>query len=425
MRRIAIIGCGSSALLLGLGLLKKGDYDIVIYSDRSAEDWLNNSPPTGTPFVAGENIDLERTLGIEYWENEMFFGDGVMLDFHRDREQPPLTIRGRFNKLGAAVDLRLRIHRWMSDFEARGGSVINAAVALAALETIAAKHDLTVLATGKGELGELVPRDPERSEFDAPQRKLFASIVAGIQGWGLRNKHLTRPVKFTFIADAGEWFFVPFTHKDIGPSYAWNFCVRPGGALDRFDACRNCEQFIAVARDCVAEFAPEDLPALGAVAPVPDRFNYFPFQRGIQPLVRMAFGTLPSGAMVVPLGDAAIVYDPIGGQGYNSAARHARMLTDAIVAHGNRTFDSAWACAAFDDFWEDHGRWACAWNNAMLRGLPPATGLVLERAAQDRVIADAVFGHYFRPRGLFPWIADLAEAESQLQRYDRGGQFPA
>ena len=73
---------------------------------------------------------------------------------------------------------------------------------------IARDADLTVLATGKGELGSLIARDDERSEFDQPQRRLIASLVCGVRGWGLRNGHLTRPVKFTFFGDAGEWFFV-------------------------------------------------------------------------------------------------------------------------------------------------------------------------------------------------------------------------
>ena len=84
MRPIAIIGCGSSAMILAHALLNHGGYEVTVFSEKTAAQW-SAGPPTGTPFVAGENIDIERELGLEHWEDEMFFGDGVMLDFRPTR----------------------------------------------------------------------------------------------------------------------------------------------------------------------------------------------------------------------------------------------------------------------------------------------------------------------------------------------------
>ena len=413
MRKIAIIGCGSSAMILAHALLNHGGYDVAVYSEKTASEWYAG-PPTGTPFVAGENIDIERELGLEHWEDEMFFGDGVMLDFRPHRDAAPLTVRGRFGKLGAAVDLRTRVRRWMNDFEKRGGRLFIEHVTAARADEISRAADLTILATGKGDLGSLVPRDPDRSEFDRPQRRLIASIVTGVRGWGLRTGHLTRPVKFTFFADAGEWFFVPFTHKTAGPSYALNFMVRPGSYLDRFGDADTCAAFVAIAKSTIAELAPEDMSAVETLRPVDDRFNYLPFAAGITPLVRRAHGTLPSGKLVMPLGDTAITYDPIGGQGYNSAARHSRAVADAIIARGAAAFDPAWANEVFDGFWEAHGRWACEWNNLMLKGLPPATGVALQHAAVNPDFADRIFADYFRPGGFMRWIGDLDAVQQQI-----------
>ncbi len=47
MRKIAIIGSGYSGMLAARALLKEG-CEVSLYSDRSAEDWLHNSKPTGT-----------------------------------------------------------------------------------------------------------------------------------------------------------------------------------------------------------------------------------------------------------------------------------------------------------------------------------------------------------------------------------------
>ena len=413
MKDIAIIGCGGAAMILGHALLRHGDCRVTVFSEKSAQEWYDG-PPTGTPFVAGENIDIERELGIEHWEDEMFFGDGVMLDFRMTRGTDPLTIRGRFGKLGAAVDLRTRVSRWMNEFEKRGGKLVIERVTPERVEAISIAADLTVLATGKGELGSLIERDDERSEFDQPQRCMFASLVSGVKGWGLRNQHLTRPVKFTFFADAGEWFAVPFTHSQVGSCYALNFMVRAGSYLDRFREAKDCTEFVEVAKAVVSEHAPEDVDALGDLRPVDAPFNYLPFANGILPLVRRSHTVARNGGLVVPVGDAAITYDPIGGQGYNSASRHARSLADAIIARGAKKFDAEWAEAAFDTFWEEHARWACAWNNLMLKGLPPATAMALQHAAGNPDFADMLFADYFRPKSFMPWITDEAEVKQRI-----------
>lgn len=413
MKQIAIIGCGSSAMLLAHALLQHGDYEVTVFSEKTAAQW-RDGPPTGTPFVAGENIDIERELGLEHWEEQMFFGDGVMLDFRASREQPPLTVRGRFGKLGAAVDLRTRVPRWMDDFELCGGNLVIERITPARADQIAGHTDLTILATGKGELGSLIQRDDSRSEFEQPQRRLIASIITGVKGWGLRNGHLTRPVKFTFFGDAGEWFFVPFTHRTQGPAYALNFMVRPDSYIDRFTDAEDCAAFIEVAKSIIQELAPEDAAAVENIQPVADRFNYLPFAQGITPIVRQSSATLPSGNMLIPLGDTAITYDPIGGQGYNSAARHAKYLADAIIQRGNGGFDSSWAKDAFDGFWETHGNAACAWNNLMLKGLPPATGAALQHAAGNPDFADLIFRDYFSPGAFMSWITDMDEVQRRI-----------
>lgn len=416
MRNIAIIGCGSSAMILAHALLNNGGYKVTVFSENTAQQ-AYDGPPTGTPFVAGENIDIERELGIEHWEDNMFFGDGVMLDFRPSRGTDPLTVRGRFGKLGAAVDPRTRVRRWMDDFEARGGELIIERVSVERVNAISNAADLCVLASGKGELGSMIARDDERSEFDRPQRRLIASLVSGVRGWGLRNGHLTRPVKFTFFGDAGEWFAVPFTHRIHGPSYALNFMVRPDAYLDRFGEAKNCAAFAEIAKSTIAELAPEDVEALGDIRPVDDHFNYLPFAQGITPLVRKSSATLSNGNIVIPLGDAAITYDPIGGQGYNSAARHAKMLADAVIEHGASVFDAGWAKAVFDSFWDAHAGPACAWNNMMLRGLPEATGMALGYAADNTDFADMIFKDYFRPRGLMDWITDSDAVKGRIEAH--------
>lgn len=70
MRKIAIIGCGSSAMILAPALLNQGGCEVAVFSEKTAEQW-RSGPPAGTLFVAGENIDIGRGLGLEHWEDSI------------------------------------------------------------------------------------------------------------------------------------------------------------------------------------------------------------------------------------------------------------------------------------------------------------------------------------------------------------------
>ncbi|MGZ8780169.1 MAG: FAD-dependent oxidoreductase, partial [Thermoanaerobaculia bacterium] len=47
MRKIAIVGSGIIGLIAAHALRRRG-YPVTLYSDRTAEQWLHESRPTGT-----------------------------------------------------------------------------------------------------------------------------------------------------------------------------------------------------------------------------------------------------------------------------------------------------------------------------------------------------------------------------------------
>ena len=67
MRNIAIIGSGQAGLLAAHGLINAG-YRVTLYSDRTADQWLNKSRPTGTAARFHISLEYERELGLNYWE---------------------------------------------------------------------------------------------------------------------------------------------------------------------------------------------------------------------------------------------------------------------------------------------------------------------------------------------------------------------
>src|SRR6476620_568011 len=177
-RRIAIVGSGQAALLAAHGLVKQG-HEITLYSDRSADRWLNGSRPTGTAARFEPALAFERELGLAHWEGAAPPIQGVHLTFCPTPTNRLVRLIGRLPKEipALAIDLRLQSHRWMNDLEAAGVRVIVEAVDVAKLDEIAAKHELTIVATGRGPLADVFPRDEARSVYTTAQRKLAMVIV--------------------------------------------------------------------------------------------------------------------------------------------------------------------------------------------------------------------------------------------------------
>ena len=419
MRNISIIGSGTSGMLCAIALQQQG-YDVRVYSDRSADDWLHRSAPTGTAFIYDANIQIERDLGIEHWQADAFHGHGVLLDFQPTRGAERLVMAGRFQSTrGAAIDIRMRVHRWMNDFEHNGGRIELGAVSLEQLDDIAMTSDLTLLAAGKGEIAQVVARDARRSVYDKPQRNLMMVIVDGIENIA-GDRIDFNPVKFNFWGDAGEYFWVPYTHKSGKHVWCVLFEPKPGQYLDRFTEVTDAAQAVEVAKSVIKENAPYEYDYIAGMYPVAD--DDFCWLKGrFPPTVREACGTTASGGLVVPIGDTAITFDPIGGQGGNCAQRNAWHWAQAIVGRGDLVFDRAWATSTWEDFWVKHGRPAYAFNNLLLEPLTETGRLILGYSAQDRVFADTAFiGNFHAPTNFFPWFEDLEAAREKINQFQRG-----
>ena len=419
MRKISIIGSGTSGMLAALALQQKG-YDVTVYSDRSADDWLNRSAPTGTAFIYDPNIQIERNLGIEHWQDDAFHGEGVLLDFQTTKGADRLVMAGRFqSSRGAAIDIRLRVHRWMNDFAANGGEIVIGAISVEQLDSIAAESDLTLLAAGKGDIGKVVARDAKRSVYDKPQRNLMMVIVEGVDKIAGDRIDFT-PVKFNFWADAGEYFWVPYTHKSGKHTWCVLFEPKPDKYLDQFADVTSATEACDVAKRVIKEYAPYEYEYVENMTPVADD-EYCWLKGRFPPTVREACGHTASGGLVIPIGDTAITFDPIGGQGGNCAQRNTWHWSQAIMQRGADPFDESWARGAAEDFWVKHGRAAYEFNNILLEPLTETGQLILGYAAQDRVFADTAFiGNFHAPTNFFPWFVDLEAAKQKISTFERG-----
>jgi hypothetical protein len=413
MRHIAIIGAGQAGLILAHSLLREG-YTVDIYSDRTADQWLNESRPTGTAYLHGETISHERALGIDRWYDVMFKGHGALVHIADPAGGAPLVVTGKTELPGAAVDQRLKFHHWMNEFEKRGGRTFIESVTPERLDDISAGVDLTIIAAGKAALSNIIPRDDARSYFSKPPRRLAMAVVRNItDGW--QDAIGFAPVKFNFIPGAGEFFWVPYYHKTAGKTWSGILEAIPGGPMDIFGNCKSGEEVVEGLRHIVNTFAPWDIDICKNMEYVSeDPYGWLTGQ--FAPTVRTGFGTLPSGRLVMPVGDTAITFDPIGGQGGNCATRNALFTARKIIERKDQPFDAAWMAAINDEFWNTDAKFAYQFNNMMLEPPTPATMILMQTAAQNRRFADEVWvRNMVEPKRFYPWILD-AEATNQKVR---------
>ena len=418
MRRIAIVGSGITGLIAAHGLRREG-FEVTLYSDRTPEQWLHESRPTGTAARFEMALSYERALGLNQWDDAPR-GEGVFLTVCPTRRNQLVRLLGRSAKPFQAVDMRLQCHRWMNDFEDAGGELVIEPVSVERLDSIAAANDLTIVAAGKAELARLFERDPVRSVYDAPKRHLAMVIATGRMSV---DDCPFLPVKFEFLGTDGEIFFVPYLHRDAGPS--WNIVIeaQPGSRIDRFNDAKSGAEVLSIAKNVVRELFPWSDAWMQSMQ-LADPLGWLTGR--IAPTVRKPFAVLPSGRVVAALGDTAISYDPVAAQGANSGVKQAMHFVERVEAHGDGPFDEHWIAQTFDAFWNEHARWACAFNNLFLEPLTPAgqelliaqygsDGEAVNTSGRQR-IADAFFANFNDPRELTPAFLDVRVARAFIAR---------
>lgn len=415
-RKIGIVGSGHAGLVAGHALVQAG-HDVTLYSDRTAEQWLHGSRPTGAAARFVSALSYERSLGLAHWEAFAPRGYGAHLTLCPSADNRLLTMTGRSPTYFQAIDLRLQSHRWMTDLAAAGAEIVIDKIDVSRLDAIAARHDLVLVATGRGALAELFPRNPERSHYDTAQRNLAMVIVTGapqsIEGVPFLG------ARFNILAPSGEMVAVPYYHRDHGPTWCVCFEAKPGGPMDRFAGCTSGHEVLAAARQIFHDLMPWET-AWAADMELADADGWL--VGAVTPSVREPVGVLPSGRVVMPIGDTAIAVDPIAGQGANLGNKLVQHVVAAIAAAPTATFDAAWMTATFEPFWAEHGAPGVAFTNSFLDAPTAATQLMLiAQCGSDGAgdsphqrIADAMFENFVDPRRLTPAFLDRRVAHKVI-----------
>ncbi|MCK6396441.1 styrene monooxygenase/indole monooxygenase family protein [Zoogloea sp.] len=394
MRKITIVGAGQAGLQLGIGLLDKG-YSVTAISNRTGEE-IAKGKVLSSQSMYDMALSHERELGLAFWDEDCPPIQGIHVKAGNAQIGTLLDFRARMSANGQSVDQRVKMPKWMDEFQRRGGNLVIGEVDMDELERLTESADLVLVATGKGELGKLFERDALRCTFDRPQRAIALTYVHGM----VPRDDFTA-LNINLNPGVGELVHFPgLTHS--GPCDIINIECVIGGPMDRWDTVKTPADHLAMTKALIAEFFPGEAPRFENIRLTDD--NGILYGR-VAPTVRHAIGVLPSGRKVLGMGDILVLNDPMTGQGSNNAAKGASMYLDAIVAQGSAAFDDAWMDALAARYW-DYAQWSARFTNAMLLPPPPHVMQFLGTCAGNASLAATFADAFNDPKSLSTWFYD-------------------
>ena len=400
MHTIAIVGAGESGVQLALELHRNG-YAVTLISDRGPAEILTGNVMSSQCVFSGA-LAVQAPLEISSVTPVDPDSPEVQL------ERISLTLTGAeslgwsspLDSPARSVDQRVKCSVWITDFVSEGGTLLIEKVTVGRLEELTRVHDLVVVSTGKGELGQIFTTDRSRSPFDKPQRALALTYVIGVE------PDAEPGIRMTIKPGVGEFFTFPGITTS-GLCQMMVFEGVPDGPMDCWTSVTSPAEHLQKSLEILAEHFPDEAARFTHAQLTDDGGTL----RGwITPTVRHAVGTLPSGRHVFGLGDAVVLNDPLTGQGSNTATMAARYYHDAIVRQGDKPFDQQWMKRTFDEFWRGWAQWSVSWTNSMLKPLKEHQINLLRAAEQHPALAGAIASGFDDPRTLFPWWYDAAEA---------------
>ncbi|WP_306321963.1 MULTISPECIES: styrene monooxygenase/indole monooxygenase family protein [unclassified Streptomyces] len=404
MPDIGIVGTGVAGLHLGL-LLREQDIDATIYTDRAPEAAANGRLPATVAHHA-PTLMREAALGVQRWPGDTY---GYGCHHHYVGGPTPLIFRGDFRAPSRAVDHRLYLPALAGDFQERGGDVVVRQVAPADLEHVAARHDLLVVASGRGPLAGLFPTVADSATVEAPRRLLCAGLYHGVAPTAPKG------VTLSIAPGRGEVIEIPL-YSGAGHVTALLFECVPGGGADALcaaDAGEDQQRFLRALLDELAHHhptvfervAPADFGPTGPLDVV---------RTAITPTVRADHTPLPGGRHALALGDAHTTLDPIVGQGANSASYSAQIVADAIAE--DLAFDELF-CRRVARRRAEFVLGAARWSELMTR--PPAEHILrlLGAMSAHQSAADEFTDNFAHPDRQWRIVATAQRTQEFLRRH--------
>lgn len=394
--------------MLALGLRRHG-YDVTVIAGRDAEAVRAGRLIT-TQCLFGKALARERELEINFWDDRapQVWGVSFAAAGGPGATEPAIAWRAPLDQPAQAVDQRVKVADWMTEFLRLGGEIRVHRATAEDIEDYVREFELVLVAAGQGPAFErLFQRDARRSRYAEPRR---AIAVFHAEPVGSEPVSAVPGLAFE-VAEEGEFFRCPGLSVD-GPVFGIGIFGVPGGPLDVWHGVTDIEQHFELARKLVSTYFPWSAEVFDTVRPArPDDFLH----GRITPVIRHPVGTLRSGARVLAMGDAAVTNDPLSGQGANLAARAASSYQEAILEQGDRPFDEKFMHGAFARYWAQ-ARYATRFSNDLLA--PPADHVVATLLAAQTLpeVAHRLAHVIENPACYEGWLTDDQVALSYLEK---------
>lgn len=438
-RTAAVVGAGLAGTTAALGLQNIG-FDVTLFSDRDRNSLRNDVPATGTAVYFGKSQESDSQI-IEDLYADGPASTGMSTRLHSgvgDTYGEVLEFDPEFRYIAKGVDVRLRADDRLGRFLDRGGSFEVRDVDVDGLDAIAAEHDLTLVATGKSGLSGLFPVDTERTVYTEPQRHLLMVTLQGLdQGpdtWGYRGAGGTHN-QFNLHAEFGEAWLGPYLHKDVGQAWSFLGFAKPGSPwMEKFASATDVDSARQVVVDLYREYFPKDVAEVERLAVI--EADPHSWLRGaVTPTVRRAVGRTRGGHVVAAIGDTAISFDPLAGQGAQNTVVQVAALVEA-ARHRDGAFTEQWLTEQFEKHWHTRGH-AAAEVTRLFLGDPvyaEFADLLFPAATVSEPVAAALFRFLSEPEalvalkdrdGVLDYIGEAAgePAEDVLARFAPSAGF--
>jgi len=403
---IAIVGSGVAGLHLAL-LLQQQGIPATLYSDQTAAQ-LASGRMLNTVAHHNTTVQREQALGVDHWDLAEY---GYFCHHHYIGGPQPLSFPGAFGAPSRAIDYRVYLPRLLADFTDRGGDFQPGLhVSPEEIVRLSERHDLVVIATGKGGTSAMFPVIPDKSPYSRPQRRLCAGLYYGIA------PSEPKGVTLSIAPPHGELLEIP-TFSASGHVTVLLFENVPGGDTEVLADAKYDEDPAAFERLVLEKLRvhhPEVFERVNSA-----RFGLTRpedlLQGAVTPVLREDYAVLPNGRIVMALGDAHSVVDPVVGQGANSASYSAWELGAVIAEDPN--FDERFAQKVAARR-ANRVRAISDWTNLMI-GLQPAPHLLqlLGAMSVNPAVADEFTDNFNQPERQWDILATPQRTSAFLARH--------
>ncbi|MDX2164530.1 MAG: styrene monooxygenase/indole monooxygenase family protein [Gammaproteobacteria bacterium] len=392
--KIAIIGGGQAGLQLAIALKRK-NFSVSLVTNRSAQQ-LRSGSILSSQGMFDSALSVERSLGIDFWQEKAPQNNALTFTLSNPADST-IAIQWQ-SKIQSyqSVDQRIKFSHWMDIFEKEGGKLVVKDLNVQDLDEISQSNDLTIISAGKGEISQLFPRNEKESRFTSPQRMLSCIYVNDVVPANPAG------VRANIIPGIGEFFVIPGLTLN-GHCEMMLFEGIPNGPFDCWKDIKTVEEQFRTGLALLEKFAPWEAKRFRNAKPTDKNAGLI---GSYTPTVRHPTAKLPSGKFVLGIGDAVVLNDPIAGQGANNACKAAHVYAENIINHSGNAFDEMWMKKTFQQYWDNHGKWATQWSNMLLTPPPPHIIELLQAASRDPHIAHKLAYGFDTPSTLFPWILD-------------------